>query len=337
MSCMNRNFFSSLVRSLMVVAGVATCLPVFSKPQSVLPSRAPSESSASGELPKDLSTEEQVQFVRKRLLSNRPYRVDFSGVSEVVDLVVLPSSLSSAAVAPDWWSEKQGYDLGRLYAIALGYYPIFKVVPPESWDKRVLAREGLDSSSTVSDASNNVLSSGDSKKSPQGTLSGQDSIVRETSFNIDLYNFQHMPVKRRGIGLGFIAITSKQCSTETYLRSLVNLSAPMASVSSRASSSLGFESLSQGDQSIPLSRIVVDKTGGTSLNLNFLVGGAGGGNFDPPAKPLKEILLESVVDAAELTSCMAANNQPCIEYYRTLPKILPTKLTKKQKKKVGSC
>jgi len=337
MSCMNRSLVSSLARSLMVVAGVASCLPVLAKPQTVLPSRTPSESSASGELPKDLSTEEQVQFVRKRLLSSRPYKVDFSGATEVVDLVVLPSTLSSAGVAPDWWSEKQGYDLGRLYAIALGYYPIFRVVPPESWDKKVLAREGLDSRPTVSDDSTNASLNGDAISTSQGALYGQDSTIRKTSFDIDLYNFQHMPVRRRGIGLGFIAITSKQCSTETYLRSLVNLSAPIASTSSRSSSSLGFESLSQGDQSIPLSRIVVDKTGGTSLNLNFLVGGAGGGNFDPPAKPLKEILLESVVDAAELASCMAANNQPCVEYYRSLPKILPTKLTRKQKKKVGSC
>jgi len=332
MNMINQRVFRFSGCALAVLAALPIA-PAVAVPQSFSPSKSASSPQKS-EIPSDLTIEEQVDLVRKRLLAGRPYKSDFSGASEVVSLEVLPSTLSSSATPPDWWSEKQSYDLARLYALALGYYPIFDVVPPETWDKKVLASQNLPA---PSHGSNDSTSETGTRKPLAASRLGVERAKRQTRFDVDLYNFQHMPVKRRGIGLGFIAITSKECSTETYLRSLVSLSPIEKPQSFNSAVGSGFEGLDNDSTSIPLNRIVVDKTGGTSLNLNFLVGGAGGGNFDPPAKPLKEILLESVVDAAELTSCLATDNQKCIDYYRSLPRILPTKLNKKQKKKVGSC
>ena len=279
------------------------------------------------------SLEQELTAARKVVLTNRPYKSNFSKIQEVVSLEVLPSSLLPDSPVPDWWSEKQRYDLARLYSIALSYYPIFKVVPPDTWDQRVLSREGL---SAQDGEITNAVSSSMHRLSKEAA--GLGNLRKQTSFGVDLYSFQHMPVKRKGIGLGFIAITSKECSTETFLRSSVQLSGVLLEPRANASLVSGNgDNLISEDQALVLNRMVVDKTGGTSLNLNFLVGGAGGGNFDPPAKPLKQILLESVVDAAEAASCMATSDQACLDYYRSRPRLQPTKLTPKQKKKVGSC
>lgn len=277
------------------------------------------------------SVEQELEAARKAVLEDRPYKLNFQGIQEVVSLDVLPSSLSSDALVPDWWSEKQRYDLARLYAIALRYYPIFKVNDPESWDSKVLSREGL--APKPSDVS---VSPADRRAQLRAV--GLNNVRKQTRFDVDLYSFQHLPVKRKGIGIGFIAITNKQCSTETFLRSSVQLLSTTSEITPKGTTSSGIADVLNSDhETLVLNRMVVNKTGGTSLNLNFLVGGAGGGNFDAPAKPLKQIILDSIVDAAEAASCMASSNQACLDYYKNRPRLQPTKLTEKQKKKVESC
>jgi hypothetical protein len=91
------------------------------------------------------------------------------------------------------------------------------------------------------------------------------------------------------------------------------------------------------DHGLAFDRLIVDKTGGASLNLNFLVGGAGGGNFTPPDKPLKKIIYQSVVDGAEAAFCLLTDQKECLAYYKSRGLQSPTVLTAKQKKKVGGC
>jgi len=283
--------------------------------------------------PEILKVKSDMDLIRKSMLSDRPYKPNPAGIKQVVYINILPSTLSqSSSSIPDWWSEKQSYDVAYLYAIALSNYPGIKVLPAPTWDTRILSSE---SSTTIE--SNSDKSAMPIKAMPSASRSLTSSpLLLQSRFEIDTYKFQYMPVKRRGLGLGFIAITSKECSTETYLRSVVRLFKANPQIAD-TSSDKPLLDLPGEDQSLILDRLIVDKTGGTSLNMNFLVGGAGGGNFKEPAKPLKRILLESIVDSAEFVNCVHTANQKCIEYYQSRPLLSPTKLTKKQQKKVEAC
>jgi len=280
----------------------------------------------------ELTPEQELEKTRKAVLADRPYKTDYSLAKELITLKVLPSLLASAGPVPDWWSDKQSYDLVLLYALALSHYPIFSVNPPENWNQKVLAQEGLAALGT--DSSPASLSSSASL----GRVSRLDLGDRqlETSFDVDYYSFQYMPVKRRGIGFGFFAITNKECATETFMRSSVVLGAGLSQkppMSQDVMMSLGGDKYGK----VFYSRMIVNKTGGTSLNFNFLVGGVGGGNFNTPEKPLKKIIYESIVDGAEAAFCLAVNNKQCLDYYSKRPSLQPAKLTDKQRKKVGSC
>ena len=279
----------------------------------------------------ELSPEQELKLVRESLLADRPYEKDYNSISEIITLKILPSSLAPSAPVPDWWSEKQSYDLARLYALALSHYPIFRVSPPEDWNQKVLAQEGLAPPTT--DSSRSSVSSVSLARLNRIDLGPRQL---ETSFNIDYYGFQYLPVKRRGIGLGFFAITNKECATETFMRSSVVLNR-FSSQRQLISAEPVLDLVGDNGEQFFFSRMIVNKSGGTSLNVNFLVGGAGGGNFQPPEKPVKKIIYESIVDGAEAAFCLAVNNKQCLDYYSKLPSLKPTKLTDKEKKKVGSC
>lgn len=282
--------------------------------------------SASGQ---QASSEEAIQqdlkLARKEVLSKRPYKLDPSRISEVINVNVKPSQ-QQATTVPDWWSEKQAYDIATLLSVALSHYPSFRVSTPKTWEDHLVASNTApqDSQATLQPARPaNFLNS--------RTINAQVDILD--------YVFQYMPVKRRGIGLGFIALTSKECSSETFLKSsagIQDMPPEGAGQQPVLQSATSLDSL-VGSQSLPLSRRIINTTGGASLNFNFLVGGAGGGNFMPPDKPLKQIIVETVADAAEAIYCLATDQQACITYYRTRPQPLPTKLTNKQRKKVQSC
>lgn len=280
----------------------------------------------------ELMPEQELEKTRKAVLADRPYKKDYNSAKELITLKILPSTLATAGPVPDWWSDKQSYDLARLYALALSHYPVFSVSPPENWNQKVLAQEGLATLGT--DSSPASLSSSASLGRSSRLDLGERQL--ETSFDVDYYSFQYMPVKRRGIGFGFFAITNKECATETFMRSSVVLGSGHSQHSPMRQDVM-MNLAGDKDDKVFYSRMIVNKTGGTSLNVNFLVGGAGGGNFNTPEKPLKKIIYESIVDGAEAAFCLAVNNKQCFDYYSKRPSLQPTKLTDKQRKKVGSC
>lgn len=282
-----------------------------------------------------LTPEEELALARKDVLEDRPYKIDYSLVNEILVLRVLPSTVSSD-VLPDWWSEKQGYDLAKLFAVALGRYSVFKVVPPVTWDEKSLLEEAR-LRGAAEGSGTNVASIPNLKNIGSSSLLGNREY--DVSINVAGYSFQHLPVKRRGIGLGFIALNSKECSTETYFKSEVVLN-ERGNLRGNGNASQGLAIAdfgSSGDEKLTLDRLIVDKTGGASLNLNFLVGGAGGGSFTPPDKPLKKVVYQSAVDGAEAVFCLLTGQKDCVDYYRARALTRPSVLTAKQQKKVGGC
>jgi len=269
--------------------------------------------------------QEELTSTREKVLSNRPYKLDPSTTREVINVTVQPSQ-QLAINPPDWWSEKQAYDIAALLGLALSNYSAFQVVRPITWEDHVVAINASAQPEEIIGKSKNSVATANYR-----TINAQIEIMD--------YSFQYMPVKRRGIGLGFIAITSKECSSETFLKSVATIHEVQPSNTLQKVkwvNNTGHESSIEA-ASVPLSRRIVNKTGGASLNLNFLVGGAGGGSFNPPDKPVKQIVYETVADAAEAMYCLATNQQACIDYYRNRPQPLATKLTDKQRKKVQSC
>ena len=267
----------------------------------------------------ELTPEDEISLSRKDILIDRPYELSYSNLQGILVFNVLLSEQSSPVI-PDWWSEKQAVDIARIFALALSRYPGVKVLPPETWDERTARAEH---SPALLDQKIDPLPA--KNETPYNSILHSASLPNNTintQMNVLDYGFQYMPVKRRGIGLGFIALNTKECSTETYLKTDVLISLP---------------SDISNNQSVGFSRMIKSRTGGASLNLNFLAGGAGGGNFKPPAKPLKRIIYDSAVDAAEAAFCLASNQESCIKYYKFRPNLQPTKLTDKQRRKVESC
>ena len=276
----------------------------------------------------DQAIRQELKQARTEVLAKRPYKLDPSTIKEVINVAVAPSQ-QLGSTPPDWWSEKQAYDIASLLSIALSNYPSFRVITPQTWEEHLVDQ-------------NTSLSAAPMSSQPTGKNNFLDSRTITAQINILDYAFQYMPVKRRGIGLGFIALTSKECSSETFLKSEASIQDTKATSSQPDPTAIasglptGAESLLES-QSVLMNRRIINTTGGASLNFNFLVGGAGGGNFNPPDKPLKQMIYESVADAAEAIYCLATDQKACIAYYRTRAQPLPTKLTNKQRKKVQSC
>jgi len=275
---------------------------------------------------------EELSAVRKYVLADRPYKPNPSGIKQVIYLEVQPTMSTSSSENPDWWSEKQSFDIANLYAIALSAYPGIKVLPPQTWENKLLSQE----SPTNNNLQLSVINAPATPRARSVSTQLDSQQILRSRFDIVNYSFQHLPVKRRGLGLGFIAITGKICSTETYLRSAVRLFNASPSIYTLMPREQEESSLVQ-EKILFFDRLIVDKTGGASVNLNFLLGGAGGGNFKEPAKPVKRIILESVVDASEALYCVFTDNQNCLKYYNSRTRLAPVKLTDKQKRKVEAC
>ena len=281
---------------------------------------------------KDLTVEEELAKTKADILTKRPYKLEPENLKEITVILIKPTSLAGQ-VAPDWWSEKQAYDISKLYGLALAKYPGIKVQLSETWEDKILREESPKNIDLVADQGSQTRVAKLAAK-PLIHASARMELVAELKI-ID-YSFQYMPVRRRGVGLGFIALNSKECTTETFLKSETSVAKGLSP--GAASIKIGMNSIEEiSSQTVAQSRMILERSGGTSLNFNFLLGGAGGGNFLPPDKPLKRIIYETVVDAAEATYCLTTNQEECLRYYKNLPVIQPSKLTKKQRKKVGGC
>ena len=242
--------------------------------------------------------EEDLEKSRNNVLSSREYSLEKDLTSEEIDVVIRPYKLT-AEQSPDWWSEKQAYDMSFLLVKALNNYPGINASLEKTWEERILEKENL---------LNNKKESYINEKR-----------VIITPF-VEDFKFQVLTPKKRGIGLVVISISSKTCINETFL-----------------STRYEFDSNIDIDD-IESKQLLVKKKSGSSLNANLLFVGAGGGKFKAPEKPVKEVVYNSITDSAEGLYCALTNNGECIKYYQEREYQFPTvEKKRKKKKKDKSC
>ena len=242
--------------------------------------------------------EEDLEKSRNNVLSSREYSLEKDLTSEEIDVVIRPYKLT-AEQSPDWWSEKQSYDMSFLLVKALNNYPGINASLEKTWEERILEKENLLNNKKESYINENRV------------------II--TPF-VEDFKFQVLTPKKRGIGLVVISISSKTCINETFL-----------------STRYEFDSNIDIDD-IESKQLLVKKKSGSSLNANLLFVGAGGGKFKAPEKPVKEVVYNSITDSAEGLYCALTNNGECIKYYQEREYQFPTvEKKRKEKKKDKSC
>ena len=241
--------------------------------------------------------EEDLEKSRNNVLSSRQYSLDKDVTSDEIDVVIRPYKLS-AEQSPDWWSEKQAYDMSFLLVKALNNYPGINASLEKTWEERILEKENLLNNREESDINENRV------------------II--TPF-VEDFKFQVLTPKKRGIGLVVISLSSKTCINETFL-----------------STRYAFDS-NIDIEDIESKQLLVKKKSGSSLNANLLFVSAGGGKFKPPEKPVKEVVYNSITDSAEGLYCALTNNGECIKYYQEREYQFPTVEKKRKKKKDKSC
>jgi len=268
---------------------------------------------ASAETPKEIQTngvEQEISLAKERVLKERPYpKSSYQGTGRIK--ISLKPFTQSMEEPPDWWSEKQGYDLSTLLGKVLELYPDLEVMPFQTWENHLIDQEAskLQDSKNPSQNTNTSISS--IKAAGESNFSIAPSITG--------YSFKYLRPKKRGIGLGFIAITNKACTSESYIDTQYNITPfKTRQIEPELANGLAIES------SLQISELIRKTTGGTSLNFNFLVGGAGGGGFEPPEKATKELIYNTLVDAAEQIHCKLINNESCLNYYSNRVKDKPT-------------
>jgi hypothetical protein len=248
-----------------------------------------------------------LQEARKKILADRPYKANRFERAPEVKLSIAPVTLKTESI-PDWWSEKQGYDISKVLENAMSYYPGISLIPGKTWEEMSVQQElGAASSETPSKKQSHLLG----KK--------KDENIRLLKPEITNYQFQVFKPKKRGVGLIFIAITSKSCKTESFISFRNDFIH-----TTESSKKQGLSSTEILGQVFDVSRLLNSESGGTSLNLNAIVAGAGGGDFKPPERVTKELLYEAVVDIAEGTYCVLTNNKDCISYYNSRKQDKPT-------------
>ena len=241
--------------------------------------------------------EEDLEKSRSDVLFSRQYSLDKDLASEEINVVIRPYKLS-AEQSPDWWSEKQAYDMSFLLVKALNNYPGINASLEKTWEERILEKENL-----LIYKKNYDIKKG----------------IFITPF-VEDFKFQVLTPKKRGIGLVVISLSSKTCINETFL-----------------STRYEFDSyIDIGD--IESKQLLVKKKSGSSLNANLFFVGAGGGKFKAPEKPVKEVVYNSITDSAEGLYCALTNNGECIKYYQEREYQFPTvEKKRKKKKKDKSC
>ena len=244
--------------------------------------------------------EEDLEIARNDVLSSRKYSLDKDFPYEAIDVVIKPYQLS-AEIAPDWWSEKQAYDMSLLLVKALNNYPGLNATLEKTWEERILEKENLLIKNKESDINKKIA---------------------VTPF-VEDFKFQVLNPKKRGIGLVVISLSSKTCINETFL-------------STRYALDLPFDS-DIPSEDIESKQLLVKKKSGSSLNANLFFVSAGGGKFKAPEKPVKEVVYNSVVDSAEGLFCALTKNGDCLKYYQEREYQFPTVEKKRKKKKDKSC
>ena len=244
--------------------------------------------------------EEDLEQSRNDILSSREYSLDKDLRLEEIDVVIRPYKLT-AEQSPDWWSEKQSYDMSFLLVKALNNYPGLNASLEKTWEERILEKENL-LTNNESDSNTNRI------------------IVNPF---VEDFKYQVLTPKKRGIGLVVISLSSKTCINETFLSTRYVFDLPLDS------------NINVDD--VESKQLLVKKKSGSSLNANLLFVSAGGGKFKPPEKPVKEVVYNSITDSAEGLYCALTNNGECTKYYQEREYQFPTVEKKRKKKKDKSC
>ncbi len=231
---------------------------------------------------KDLIMDE-LKKVRERELSQRTYKLDRNQVLEDTEIVISPYELRYGTL-PDWWSEKQSYDMSFLLAKALEQYPGLSIKISKNWDDILLEKE--------------------LNKKPNNGLNENVRRIYIKPY-IDDYVFNTLRPKKRGVGLIVIAVTKKNCITETFLSTNYKIK-DITESNPKAFS-----------KTIATKKLITRSTGGTSVNFNVGLAAFGGGDFkEPPKAQIKKIVYETVIDASEGIYCTLLNNKECVKYYK---------------------
>ena len=245
--------------------------------------------------------EEDLEKSRSDVLFSRQYSLDKDLTSEEINVVIRPYKLS-AEQSPDWWSEKQAYDMSFLLVKALNNYPGINASLEKTWEERILEKENL-------------------------LINKKESYINEnrviiTPF-VEDFKFQVLTPKKRGIGLVVISLTNKTCINETFLATRYKFDSPLVPTNYI--------------EDIESKQLLVKKKSGSSLSANFFYVSGGKGKFKAPEKPIKEVVYKTVVDSAEGLYCALTNNGNCIKYYQQRDFQFPTVEKKRKKKKDKSC
>ena len=245
--------------------------------------------------------EEDLEVARNVVLSSRGYSLNKNSSLEEINVIVNPYQLATEE-APDWWSEKQAYDMSFLLVKALNNYPGINASAEKTWEERILEKENLLINKKESDINKNRV------------------II---SPFVDDFKFQVLTPKKRGIGLVVISLTNKTCINETFLATRYKFDSPLVPTNYI--------------EDIESKQLLVKKKSGSSLSANFFYVSGGKGKFKAPEKPIKEVVYKTVVDSAEGLYCALTNNGNCIKYYQQRDFQFPTVEKKRKKKKDKSC
>ena len=251
---------------------------------------------------KTLSIENELTKSRNRIFFQENYSIDENIVLGNIDVIIRPYQLSAEEI-PEWWSEKQAYDMSFILFKALNYYPGLNVFLQKTWEEKLLEGENISEEISLVKTNNKKI------------------IISPL---VDDFKFQVLTPKTRGIGVGIVAFNRKTCINETFLSTKYKFTSPL-------DPSFYMEDITS-------KQLLIKKKSGSSLNANLLVAGIGGGKFKAPEKPIKEIIYNTIVDSAEGLFCSLTNNKKCIKYYQEREYQFPTiEKKRKKKKKDKSC
>tara|TARA_B100001029_G_C15049027_1_gene449291 strand:- start:452 stop:1321 length:870 start_codon:yes stop_codon:yes gene_type:complete len=254
---------------------------------------------------KTLSIKNELKKSKNRIIFQKNYKIDENIILGNIDVIIRPYELSAEQI-PEWWSEKQAYDMSFILLNALNYYPGLNVFLEKTWEEKLLEGENISENISLVNTNNKKI------------------II---SPFVDDFKFQVLTPKTRGIGVGIVAFNRKTCVNETFLSTKYQFASPLEPIFNM--------------EDITSKQLLIKKKSGSSLNANLLIVGMGGGKFKAPKKPIKEIIYNSIVDSAEGLYCSLTNNQECIKYYQEREYQFPTIEKKgnkrKKKKKDKSC
>ncbi|WP_152557639.1 MULTISPECIES: hypothetical protein [unclassified Prochlorococcus] len=309
----------------------------------------------SSAIEKDILIDEMINMVRDSQVKNRTYKINRNSKLNTITLHVYPFELRTEG-SPDWWSEKKSYDLAYLLKKSLDKYPGLKVKLYKTWEEYLINEE-------MNQNNSNIMKS--KKKEEFKTNSNFYQKAKESLFNISNninyfikrdekenqeilqpkqyhlsirpniteYIHQRLPSKKRGIGLGFVAFNSKKCITETYFSSDYKMSFEDQPKYLLDSGNFNHLKTFEYSKSLTINKLITQTMGGSSMNVNLILGGFGGGKFKEPNKPIKKIIYQNIVDASEGIYCLITNQEECINFYKDRLDQSPTLLKIKDEKK----